>query len=55
MKKTLRVTRLLALGPVAAAAWISVKSDDGLLVNLAESCAQHAGGCAVAEHRAFMF
>jgi hypothetical protein len=52
MKKTLLVTLLLALGPIAATAGGTI--DTGLTTKLDTACALQPANCAVVERRATM-
>ncbi|WRH63267.1 MAG: hypothetical protein RSE12_02730 [Fuscovulum sp.] len=54
MKKTLLVTLLLSLGPVAASAGTTT-TDNGLSTMLDKACALQPGTCATVERKAMFY
>lgn len=55
MKKTLLVTLLLSLGPVAASAGTTTDADNGLSTMLDKACALQPGTCATVERKAMFY
>lgn len=54
MKKTLLVTLLLSIGPVAASAG-TITADNGLSNMLDKACALQPGTCATVERKAMFY